>query len=107
MKHTVLLVLAVVASSLSLGVAVSQKPRDVATSLGVIAPTTCVVAHPTVNSWDSEYFCGSPYVQLPAGWVQERISHDDPRFDCATMGHHVCGPNAIRPPLLLAKLGTR
>lgn len=33
-----------------------------------------------------------PQVRLP-----HRISEDDPRWDCRTMGNRICGPNAKLP----------
>lgn len=28
---------------------------------------------------------------------QQRITEDDPRWDCRTMGNKICGPNAPKP----------
>lgn len=30
---------------------------------------------------------------------QERITEDDPRWDCRTMGNKICGPNAKKPAI--------
>lgn len=39
----------------------------------------------------------------------ERITEDDPRWDCRTMGNKICGPNAKKPAIYcgaLTKKGT-
>lgn len=35
--------------------------------------------------------------QIQAQQQTERITEDDPRWDCRTMGNKVCGPNAPKP----------
>lgn len=35
-------------------------------------------------------------VAVPA---QQRITEDDPRWDCRTMGNKICGPNAKKPAI--------
>jgi hypothetical protein len=44
--------------------------------------------------------CGTAATTTPvssSGNHVQRIEEDDPRWDCRTMGNHVCGDNATAP----------
>ena len=36
---------------------------------------------------------------FPGPGFAQRITEDDPRWDCRTMGNKICGPNAPKPTI--------